>query len=237
MCERSYETFDWCSSGINLESNWHLFVQKRAGLNREASAARGEACAAMSNGTARRRSRARLTPAKPGCACGERCVKEGDGSRDVVEHNARRRYGKVARARCVRARAHRAGAIANREEIVAGRSAPPTPAARRRVRTRRAEQEGLRGFPRSGRGGSPAIGRRHRNRIANGHFAESRAASSKNPRERRGPYRERTRGDCPHAPPPPRAASRRASGTTRRAPLGAPRATRRAFAALRATSH
>ncbi|EBA49033.1 AMP-binding domain protein [Burkholderia pseudomallei 305] len=225
--------FKWYQFGIELAS----VRSKKAGLNREASAARGEACAAMSNGNARRRSRARLTPAKPGCACGERCVKEGDGSRDVVEHNARRRYGKVARARCVRARAHRAGALASREEIVAGRSAPPTPAARRRVRTRRAEQEGLRGFPRSGRGGSPAIGRRHRNRIANGHFAESRAASSKNPRERRGPYRERTRGDCPHAPPPPRAASRRASGTTRRAPLGAPRATRRAFAALRATSH
>ncbi|AHE26048.1 putative aMP-binding domain protein [Burkholderia pseudomallei NCTC 13178] len=235
MCERSYETFDWCSSGINLESNWHLFVQKRVGLNREASAARGEACAAMSNGNARRRSRARLTPAKPGCACGERCVKEGDGSRDVVEHNARRRYGKVARARCVRARAHRAGALASREEIVAGRSAPPTPAARRRVRTRRAEQEGLRGFPRSGRGGSPAIGRRHRNRIANGHFAESRAASSKNPAKgggRIGNERAATARTLRR-----RAASRRASGTTRRAPLGAPRATRRAFAALRATSH
>ncbi|MDN7675347.1 hypothetical protein QZM22_23240 [Burkholderia oklahomensis] len=32
-CERSYETFYWCSSGINLESDWHWFLQKRDGLS------------------------------------------------------------------------------------------------------------------------------------------------------------------------------------------------------------
>lgn len=80
----------------------------------------------------------------------------------------------------------------------------------------------------------------HRKRIANGYPAEIREASKKNPRERRGPYRERTRGDCPHHPPPRHFTSRRARPTrhdTTQAALGAPRARRYASRFCRASSH
>lgn len=238
MCERSYETFDWCSSGINLELNWHLFVQKRAGIE-----SRGERRArrGMRGDVERECAKAEPSALDAGEAgmCMRRAVRQGRG-------------WKPGRGRTQRAPALRKGCpgamCPGRERIAPGRSPAgkkSSPAEARRRRPPRGDACARVGQSKRGFADFHVAGAAARPRSAAGIEIGSRTATSrkavphqvKTPAKGGGRTRERTRGDCQHAPPPPRAASRRASGTTRRAPLGAPRATRRAFAALRATSH